>query len=143
MNSMINGSRLLAAALCAAVLAGCNAVERRRRRADCRGSCGDRSTRRSYQGSEASRRATGPAGEWQGCLLGTGERCGPQQPEDHFGVPIPRRWQSRYSAFSFSAINAEGLPRLRVGDAYSITVKRQPYGKVCTVAEPDRYDRRK
>jgi hypothetical protein len=127
MNSMINSSRLLAAALCAAILAGCNAVEDvddaptaalPDETALLGGHIKDLGTRRplvlQYNGTDS-------------CLVpvsianpsGTQVRAECQ----FFGVA-----DQEFSAFDFGAV--------RVGTPYNITVKKQPFGKICTVQNP-------
>lgn len=122
MNSMINGSKLLAAALCAATLAACNAVEDvdegptaalPGETAVLGGNINDLGTRRplvlTLDGADA-------------CLV-------PVSATDPSGPRILSECQffgisdQKASVFSFGA--------KPVGRSYTVAVKRQPYGKVC------------
>jgi hypothetical protein len=127
MNPMINSSRLLAAALCAAILAGCNAVE------------------------DVDDEPTGPLPVGTVVLGGTIKNLGTRRPlvlqnngADVCLVPVtptnpggPKMVSEcvflgtadqEASQFSFGAVN--------VGTPYNVTIKRQPYGKICTVQNP-------
>jgi hypothetical protein len=127
MNSMINSSRLLAAALCAAILSGCNAVEDvaevpsaalPEQTALLGGHIKDLGTRRplilQYNGTDTCLIPVNPA-----------EPAGRKVVAEcrFFGAP-----DQEYSVFNFGA--------LRVGTPYNITVKKQPFGKICTVQNP-------
>jgi hypothetical protein len=127
MNPMINSSRLLAAALCAAILAGCNAVEDvdeaptaglPAETAVLGGTIKNLGTRRPLvlqnNGADA-------------CLV-------PVTPTNPGGPKIISEClflgtaDQEASQFSFGAVN--------VGTPYNVTIKRQPYGKICTVQNP-------
>lgn len=133
MNSIISYSRLLVSAVCVAVLAGCNAVE------------------------DVADEPTTALPAPNLVLGGNIKDLGSRRPlvlqlngKDACLVPVnvadplsPKRidecrflgvMDQEASAFSFSAINAAIFPRMNVGDAYTISVKRQPFGKTCTFA---------
>jgi hypothetical protein len=135
MNSMISCSRLLAAALCVAVLAGCNAVEDVPDEATAvlpaanlilGGKIRDLGSRRPLVLQLNGRDA---------CLVPVNV-ADPLSPKKIDECRFLGVMDQEESAFSFSAINAAIFPRMNVGDAYSITVKRQPFGKICTVQNP-------
>jgi hypothetical protein len=135
MNSMINGSKFLAAALCAAVLVGCNAVE----------SVPDEPAAVSppanlVLGGKIRNLGTRRALVLQlngkdACLVpvNVADPLSPKKIDECRFLGVA---DQEISNFSFSAINAAVFPRLEVGTAYSITVKRQPFGKICTVQNP-------
>jgi hypothetical protein len=127
MNSMINCSRLLAVALGVAILAGCNAVEDvpdeptgalPGETAVLGGTIDDLGTRRplvlQYNGTDT-------------CLVpvNTADPTGRKIISEcqYFGIA-----DQKASVFSFGA--------LPVGTPYNITVKRQPFGRICTVQNP-------
>jgi hypothetical protein len=127
MNSMINSSRLLAATLCAAILSGCNAVEDVSEVPSAAlpaqtvllgGHIKDLGTRRplvlQHNGTDT-------------CLV-------PVNPAEPAGRKVVAECRflgapdQEYSVFNFGA--------LQVGTPYNITVKKQPFGKICTVQNP-------
>jgi hypothetical protein len=127
MNLIISSSKILAAALCAAMLAGCNAVEDvadeptaalPSEAALLGGRIKDLGTRRpvvlQYNGTDS-------------CLVpvSLANPSGPQVLSEcqFFGV-----LDQEYAAFDFGAI--------KVGTPYNVTVKKQPFGKICTVQNP-------
>jgi hypothetical protein len=127
MNSMINCSRLLAVLLGAAILASCNAVEDvpdeptgvlPGETAVLGGTINDLGTRRplvlQYNGTDT-------------CLVpvNTADPTGRKIISEcqYFGIA-----DQKASVFSFGA--------LPVGTPYNITVKRQPFGRICTVQNP-------
>jgi hypothetical protein len=127
MNSMINFSRILAATVCTVVLAGCNAVEdvpdgpsaaRPEQTSVLGGNIKDLGTRRplilQYNGTDT-------------CLVpvNAAEPAGRKVVSECRFLGVA---DQEYSAFNFGA--------LKVGTPYNITVKKQPFGKVCTVQNP-------
>lgn len=127
MNWMINGSRVLAVALCGAMLVGCNAVEDvpdepftalPQQTAVLGGHIKDLGSRRAlilqYNGADT-------------CLV-------PAVSNDPTGKKVVSECKflgvadQEFSAFSFGA--------LPVGQAYTISVKKQPFGKICTIQNP-------
>jgi hypothetical protein len=127
MNSKICGAHLLAAALCGVVLAGCDSIRDVQEEpftalpsetAVLGGQIRDLGSRRplvlQYNGTDT-------------CLV-------PEVPNQPTGKKIISECRflgvpdQELSAFSFGA--------LPVGTAYNITVKRQPFGKICTVNNP-------
>jgi hypothetical protein len=127
MNSMINSSRLVAATLCAAILSGCNAVEDVSEEPSAAlpaqtvllgGHIKDLGTRRplvlQHNGTDT-------------CLVAVN----PAEPAGRKVVAECRflgALDQEYSVFNFGA--------LQVGTPYNITVKKQPFGKICTVLNP-------
>jgi hypothetical protein len=127
MNSMISGARLLAAALCVAVLAGCDSIKSVKEEPFTAlpdetvvlgGRIKDLGTRRPLvlqnNGEDV-------------CLV-------PEVPNDPGGKKVVSECRflgvpdQEYSTFSFGAV--------KVNSPYNITVKRQPFGKICTVQNP-------
>lgn len=128
MKSMISSSGILAAALCATLLAGCSAVESvneepsaalPEQSALLAGRIKDLGTRRplvlQYNGTDTCLVPVNPA-DPNGRKVVT--ECA------FLGVP-----DQEFSLFSFGG--------LTVGTAYNITVKKQPFGKICTVQNPN------
>lgn len=127
MNSMIKISKVLAAALCTAVLAGCNAVEDVAEEPAANlpvqtallgGRIKDLGSRRplvlQYNGTDS-------------CLV-------PVNPALPAGIKVLA--ECRFVGVAdqeFSVFNFGALP---VGTPYNITVKRQPFGRICTVQNP-------
>lgn len=127
MNSMINRSRLLAAALCATVLAGCNAVEDvadepsadlPKQTVVLGGHIKDLGSRRplvlQYNGTDT-------------CLV-------PANSNDPTGKRVIS--ECRFLGIADQELSSFSFGALPVGTPYNITVKRQPFGKICTVQNP-------
>lgn len=127
MNSMISGARLLAAALCGVVLFGCDSIKSVKEEPYTAlpdetvvlgGRIKDLGTRRplvlQYNGTDS-------------CLV-------PETPNNPGGPKVVAECRylgvanQEYSNFSFGAVP--------VGTPYNVTVKRQPFGKVCSVQNP-------
>lgn len=127
MNSMISGARLLAATLCGVVLVGCDSIRNVQEEpsavlpdqtAVLGGRIKDIGSRRplvlQYNGTDTCLESEVP-----------NDPTGKQVVSEcrFFGVP-----DQEESAFSFGALS--------IGTPYNITVKRQPFGKICTVENP-------
>jgi len=126
MNS-ISGARVLAAALCGVVLAGCDSIKSVEEEPFTAlpdqtvvlgGQIKDLGSRRplvlQYNGTDTCLESASP-----------NNPTGPKVIAECKFLGVP---DQEFSAFSFGA--------LKVGTPYSITVKRQPYGKICTVQNP-------
>ncbi len=110
MNSMISCSRLLAAALCGVVLAGCNAVEDVREAPF---------TPVPTQGVVLQGKVQGTLGKQRSLtLMNNGNSNG--------AISVSATIGTVFTPFTFGIVPA--------GSAYNITVKANPYGKICTVA---------
>lgn len=127
MNSMISVKRLLAAAICGGVLVGCDSIRSVQEEPSAAlpdqtavlgGHIRDIGSRRplvlQYNGTDTCLESEEPNNPTGNKVL---SEC------RFFGVA-----DQEYSAFSFGALS--------VGTPYNITVKRQPFGKVCTVENP-------
>jgi hypothetical protein len=127
MNSMISCSRLLAATLCGLVLAGCDSIkdvkeepfaELPDQTATLGGTIRDLGTRRplilQYDGTDSCLEPVAP-----------NDPTGPKALAEcrFYGVA-----DQQFSTFNFGA--------LPVGTPYNITIKRQPFGKICAVTNP-------
>jgi hypothetical protein len=127
MNSMISGARVLATALCGLVLFGCDSIKSVKEEPYTAlpnetvvlgGRIKDQGTRRplvlQYNGTDS-------------CLV-------PESPNNPGGKKVVAECRflgvpdQEYSNFSFGAVP--------VDTPYNITVKRQPFGKICSVQNP-------
>jgi hypothetical protein len=127
MNSMISGARLLAAALCGVVLVGCDSIKDVENEPFTAlpdqtvvlgGRIKDLGSRRplvlQYNGTDTCLESETPNNPTGNKVI---SEC------RFLGVP-----DQEFSNFSFGAVP--------VGTPYNITVKRQPFGKTCTVQNP-------
>src|SRR5690606_41060092 len=123
MNSMISVKRLLAAAICGGVLVGCDSIRSVQEEPSAAlpdqtavlgGHIRDIGSRRplvlQYNGTDTCLESEEPNNPTGNKVL---SQC------RFFGVA-----DQEYSAFSLGAVS--------VGTPYNITVKRQPFGKICT-----------
>src|SRR6187399_2287943 len=109
MNSMIR-SRLLAAALCAVALVGCNAVEEVREAPF---------IPVAPEGVVLQGKVTGSLGNKRSLtLMNNGNSTG--------AISVSATLGTNYTPFNFGIVP--------VGSAYNVTVKANPFGKVCTVS---------
>lgn len=116
MNSIINGSRLATALLCAVAIAGCDSIR------DVR--------------SEPSTSAPGPVGVLQGTIIGLSPQ---REIVLHAGFEnVGNLQQSRaiFGALGFGQVLIDvpfSYPTVPVGTPYNLTVEKQPFGKHCEI----------
>jgi hypothetical protein len=115
MNSMISGSRLAAMALCGAMLVACDSIKDVRT---------DPSTPLPPAGVVVKGSITGLGSLRSIVLINNGDNTAPQS----FAAPPPAvpNGPAPVVPFSFGS--------QPVGNPYNITIRQQPYGKTCTIA---------
>lgn len=127
MNSMINCSRLLATVLCGAVLAACDSIQDVREEPYTAVPAVNAVLGGSIRGLGSIRPLILQNNGADVCLVleNPNTPAGPKIVSEckFYGIP-----DEEYSTFSLGA--------RPVGSPYSITVKSQPFGKICTVANP-------
>lgn len=116
MNSIINGSRLAAALLCAVAIAGCDSIR------DVR--------------SEPSTSPPGPAGVLQGVIIGLSPQREIVLNSGFQNVAGIQNSRALFGALGFGGKLIDvpfSYPTVPVGTAYNLTVEKQPFGKFCEI----------
>jgi hypothetical protein len=127
MNTKIICSRLLAIGLCGAVVAGCDSIKDVREEPFTAVPAENAVLGGTIQGLGSLRPLVLQNNGVDSCLVleDPNSPAGPRIVSECKFVGIP---DEEFSTFSFGA--------LPVGSPYSITIKAQPFGKVCTIANP-------
>jgi hypothetical protein len=116
MNSIINGSRLATALLCAVAIAGCDSIR------DVR--------------SEPSTSAPGPTGVLQGVISGLSPQREIVLHAGFVGVENIQQSRAIFGALGFGGKLIDvpfTYPTVPVGTPFNLTIEKQPFGKECVV----------